>query len=254
MNKSKKIIIAIIVILIMYFVYKGILLYLYNYKDRYPSYNEVINSIDFKDTINITKGNNLKDYISIEDMKVKNNFKKFKLSDVDNEPNIKWYKLYDNNYKDKVKASISIGITDTYIDMFINNNNEKIFGISKDYRRNLLERNNITNDIELLRFIKKYKNIDTNIFTSTNKIKEIFIVKYFTMYLPEFKDLKLIDGDYTGYTYDAFKGSEKGYRYLEYIILKNNKRYFIDFYDKNNYFTDEVINGTINNIVIEGKD
>ena len=62
MTRNKKIILSIIFIIVLYFIYKVGLLYLYNYKDRYPSYNEVINSIEFTDTVDITKGNNLKDF------------------------------------------------------------------------------------------------------------------------------------------------------------------------------------------------
>ena len=57
MTRNKKIILSIIFIIILYFIYKSVLLYLYNYKDRYPSYNKVIDSIEFKDSIDISKGN-----------------------------------------------------------------------------------------------------------------------------------------------------------------------------------------------------
>ena len=212
-----------------------------------------MDSIEFIDTVNITKGkeNKTDDYISVKNMKVKNNFKDFEYSNTEKEKDfeMKWYKLYSNEDKDKIKASISIGVGNMYIDYFISNYNDKVLGISKGFRKEIIEKNNITNDIEFLRYIKKFKNTKANIFTSTNKIKEIFSIKNYIPNLPEFKNLKLIDGDYIGYTFDIFGNNNSVFK--EYIILKDNKKYFVEFFDYDNYFTNEQINDTINNINIE---
>lgn len=236
----------LVTVIFVYFIYKCCYLFYYNINNiTVINYNEIINSIGKQNTITI-KRNILEEdkYLKINDAKLRNDFKDFKKLDGNGADSDK-YLLYDNN---KVKAAFWATVTDSYVDRF--KNNHELFGInnkniSKQYISNFYNKNNIKNDIDLFNYLKDKKNIKNNIFTSVNKMKENYMIQFFTaVSMPIIDSITLISGDYDGYIFNLSSSGK------EVSILKNNKRYVFTFL-YSEYFDDSFIEDLISTIVIK---
>ncbi len=251
MKKKKMFLIITVVLLIVgvYFGYKIFNLYYYNLNSiTVEQYEGLINGLSTKNIMTI-KTNTLPDaeYLSHNNIKVKNDFENFKKLDNSNSTDdfVK-YVLYDDD--DKVISSFWMGTTDMYIDMF--EADVTIYGADDKQFKNIdfkkfFEKNNITNDIELFKFLVKNKDVENNIFTSVNAIKNKYSIQLLsTIALPKMDSLTLINGDYTGYIFNL------GSTLKEVSLLKHNKRYIFTFIGLD-YFTDDDINEILNSVVID---
>lgn len=254
----KKIIVGILILALIYLLFKVVYLKIYNVNNYIASdFKEVYESINnYKGTIIIDEANNkTEEYLEYRNLKIKNNFKDFEEKTDPTDPNTILYYLYDDNYKDNIKASLYLGIYKSYIDMFIEgiDKEENDKGITSKFREKIIKKNNIKNDMEFLKFIKKYQNKKSNIFTSIKKIKEIYSIQYFvSRSFPKQTNSKLIDGDYKGYIYETeIKDNYNNTKMVYATIIKNNKRYLISFIGRDNYFNNEDIENLLKSIVIE---
>ncbi len=157
------------------------------------------------------------------------------------------YALKDN---DVVTASFWFGSTTESLveilsdDFSIYGWTQEHLSISKEERIRFFEKYNIKNDVDLIKFLSTYEYKENNLFTSTNKMKENYFVKFITSFLMSLgESVTLIDGDYEGYilNMDEIK---------EVSIIKNNKKYVFTFL-KTDYFNDGYIKELLNTIKIE---
>ena len=248
MKKFKIVLISLLILIIGYFGFKIFFIYYYNVDSmNVENYEDIINGLKIKNKITIkSEVLNEDEYLTFKNMKVKNDFKDFKLLENNENQDFIKYALYDEN--DKVKASFWMGITESYVDMF--KKDVTIFGMNDKIIKNtdisdFLDKNNINSDIELFSYLQENKNNKNNIFTSIKHMKENYILNFLVaVALPEISSVTLIDGDYDGYIFNL-KGDFK-----EVSIIKNNKRYIFTFL-KLDYFTDEYIEEILNTIVID---
>lgn len=244
MKKKNIIIIVITVFLVVaiYFSYKGFKLHCFNINNDIAEYQEFIKGIQISNTLTIKTDKQAEDYLEFNDIKIKNEFSNFEKKEEQNE--FVKYVLYDEN--GVVKASMWLGVTETYVDLFKQEN--VVFGIDdgkiQDVSKvKLLEKRKIKNDIDLFKYLEQDKGKST-IFTSVSNMKDYYTLQSFmAIVLPNMNNITLINGDYDGYILNL-KGD-----YKEVNILKNGKRYVLTFIGLE-YFNDNYINELINSIVI----
>lgn len=247
--KSKNLIfilVALLILVVAYFGYKGFNLYYYSNDNQKELYSKLVDSLNNEDTMTIKRERST-DYLEYKNVKIKNVFKEFKKMEQQSTDNSVKYALYDEN--NNVKASFWIGETDTYInnikaDKTLYGTDDKRF--SNVELKSLLENNNIQNDIELFKYLKENKTADNNIFTSVKTMKKRYDIESLAnIMLPSMNGITYLKGDYEGYILNIDK-------YKEVSILKNNKRYIFMFMNVNtSYFTSEDINSLINSVVID---
>ena len=247
-NKFNFLVVGFILLIIGYVVFKTFNIYFYNVNSvMYDSYSKFSKGLVIKDTVSIkTQKLDKEKYLSFNNIKIRNDFKKYtKLKQTEEDYNLIKYVLYDDN--GKVKASFWMGETKTYLDMFKSNSKEyglndiRFKTINKNY---FLEENNISDDLDLVKYIIKHKNSKKNIFTSVHDIKKDYMIKYFAASnLPSLESITEVTGDYRGFIFNSSNDLK------EVSILKNNKRYFFIFI-KLDYFSDNYIKELLNTVII----
>lgn len=258
MKRKKKvfIIIGLLLVICVYFGYKGFNLFYYNINNlTTENYDSIVNSLTIKDTITInTKKLESDDYLTFRNIKVKNEFSNFKLLENQFSDNNIKYALYDEN--NNLKASFWMGITDSYVNLF--KTDAILFGtedkrINNTNLTNFLDKNNIKNDIDLFKYLEKNKNVKNNIFTSVKEMKENYLLQFMvSVAIPRIENITLIDGDYQGYIFNMKSENDNISSIREARILFNDKVYTFLFLNKNNeYFNNDYIQDILNTIVID---
>ena len=250
-NKLKTIIIIIaslIILFIMIFIiYKSVLLMKYNV-EPISNYEEFVINLDFKNTIKVYKktiDNN--DYLIESDIKFRNDFRKYtKIK----EKNIIKYNLYNDN---TVESAFWISQSTQYIDVFTSDS-MALYSIDDDSnnsdftdadRKYFLLRNDINNDLDFLEYIRDNYYIKNNLFMSKRSIKENYAVNLFvSVALPSIDNITLITGDYEGYIFNLTNGAR------EVHILRNNKSYIFSFIG-NDITSDEYIQDLLSTLEIK---
>ncbi len=249
--KRKNIILIIIGIFLIagcYFGYKAFNLYYYKIDDAM-----ITNNLTITDTLTInTEQLEQNQYLTFNNIKIRNDFQEFEiLEDVSSEDTIK-YSLY--NEDNEVTSSFWITSENDYTyteilktdtTLFTTNNRKITTANLTDY----LEKNKITNDIELLEYLANHKSTTNTIFTSVKKMKENYMLYFLSnIIIPETDGITLIDGDYTGYILNLTTSNAK-----EVSIIKEDKRYIFTFIHLD-YFTDNYIKELLSTINIETTD
>ena len=255
MKKKNIIIISIllVVLVISYFIYKGVSLYIYTTTIG-ENYDEVTKGLKIKDTLTIK--NQIipeEEYLIFNNIKIKNVFEKFKENDNRNDiDDYIEYLLYDDD--NKLIASFGLGKLDfTWIGQF-SGEGKQLYETDFKYfnevdRANILNKNNIKNDIDLIKYLAENKDNRYNIFSSMKKMKENYAIKYFSYnILPILESYTLIEGDYIGYGINYTSTSSK---IREFSILHSNEKYLFTFMWKDDYFNDEKIKDLLATIVID---
>lgn len=229
--------VILIVLVCVFFLYKGTYMYVFN---QYLNDNKVVNNYDFKNkyTIHTIKLDD-KDYLRIGDnIKIKNVFNNFTSNTLSNGT----LDLYTYYLKDKngIKASMYVTTISSLIDEFVNDPDNYFQLIDSSTRRMILDRHNIKNDIDFVKYTNQLQIKNNSIITSKKTMIERYAISVFlnTM-INETENMFLFDGDYEGYGVDS-----------SFTIVKDNKRYIFSF-NKGNYFTDTDIMNLLNSIVIE---
>ena len=256
--KMKKIvaillIIAVIVPIIGFFIYKGVLLSIYKTVDESEikemkgvGFSETINNLKINDeklTVH-TKVSNLNEYVYNGNVKFRiiGEYEEVK-SNFDSE-NQKMFSIDKNSESPKVIASY---INENILEKFVGENMYKsnpdiAYKFSEFFRQK-----NINSDIDLYKYIysKNEQNIKNNIFMSEEQMQENVLISSALLLTPHVKDgITLIDGDYNGYMIKLYN-SDFDVRWV--YITKNGISYKFHFAN----FSDEEIIEFLNSIVIE---
>ncbi len=247
-KKSILIISFIIILIIVYFSYKGFNLYYYNVNNitTQDSKNNV-EQFNISNTITIKHSSvEVNEYFEYQNMKIRNDFKDYSRLDQNIENSSP--KLILKNQDNNTTKSFWMGIADTYVDML--KADKTLFGIG-DKRisnidfSNVLKNNNINNDIDLFNYLSKQKDIKSNIFTSVKEMKENYTIQFMiSVIMPTVDSITLINGDYDGYIFNIKNGMK------EVNIIKDNKRYVFMFIDETD-LNDEYLKDILSTIVIE---
>ena len=252
MSRPKFLILITVFYLILYIVLKIFIVYA---QDLYMK-NEV-----YETTYNIGKVLKINSYTEEEKsstdyfssnsdvykMKVKNYFTNFESGDSDT--NYEYYLLYDEN--NNIVAAFMLGQFDTQMHNIHSLDEASYFSefnhfplyISSILRNYFLDKNNIHNDIDLIKFIRQRKRLDCRFTTPIVKIKENYFFNFVETMFPELKNITYIEGDLEGYIIEREE-------FKQVCIIKNNRLYCITFF-KLDYFTDDVINDILRSLVIE---
>lgn len=176
MNKKKKIIVIITIILIvllaMFFCYKMYLLNVYKIdKNKVSEYKQIQASININKNVTIDKKTYDGDYIEYQNIKVANIFNNYKLKEQNNDNFEYGYVSYINEKENGeiIIRKESAVITDSKYESEYNSNSVLSIKCSD---KKILEKNNITNDMELIKYFKNFEINSNTILTSKNKICE----------------------------------------------------------------------------------
>ena len=246
-----------IVLLIVFYlaIYAGLKLVIVYCQDLFMS-NEVydkeygIGKVMNITTYSTSQRNNTNYFSNKSDafkIKIKNYFDNFELGDSDT--NYEYYMLYSDN--NKVDAAIMLGQFDTQltnIDKLDKDSPYYEFNyfplyISGFLRDRYLEKYNIKNDVDLIKYIRNRKKVDCSFMTPIIKLKENYFFNYIETVLPDLDNITYLEGDFEGYMFETES-------YKQACIIKNDKLYCVTFY-KLDYFDDDKIQDILNSLIIE---
>ena len=180
-------------------------------------------------------------------MKVKNYFYDFEAGDSDD--NYEYYMLYDD--ENNVIAVLMMGQFETQLhnikahdqtSSYYEFNHFPLY-ISNLLRNYCLNKHDIKDDVDLIKFIRERKKIDARFKTPIIKIKENYFYNFIETNLPNLDNITYLEGDLNGYMYETNT-------YKQACIIHNSKLYCIAFY-KLDYFTDEMIEDVLRSLIIE---
>ena len=180
-------------------------------------------------------------------MKIKNYFDDFELGDSDS--NYEYYMHY--NEDSKVDAAIMLGQFDSQlsnIDKFDKDSPYYEFNyfplyISSFLRGRYLDKYNIKNDVDLIKYIRNRKKSDCTFITPITTIKENYFFNYIETVLPDLDTITYLEGDLEGYMFETDS-------YKQACVIHDDKLYCITFY-KLDYFDDDKIQDILNSLIIE---
>lgn len=244
-NKLKIIAVITAIILIIWLITKLLIVNAFYdiqvYDDFFNAYNNKI-YYEIKDKYD---GTDLFEYKNIKFKNyLDNTFKKTKVNTLKKDGSAVQY------YSETEKSALNVGIDYSYTDMF----SEEItyfsddhlfvfFSNNKNIRKRILEKNNISNDLDLFRYMNDVNNTKVSIFTPIYKIEELASVKLFaSVILPSIEEFVVLNGDYQGYVFVSE-------HVKEISIFKDNKKYFIGLLG--NKFKYKDFEEILNSLVIE---
>lgn len=221
-------IILLLIITLSLFSYKVILLTKYH-TEQSENIDKFKQGLTLEKEIRLYKKTIQDDnYIIEEDFKIRNDFNDYIKEDIIETSNSKTlsYKKYNN---DKIISEFSYTNIPQYIDVFSSNdvvifsddNTGKYFTAAD--RKYFLLKNDINDDVDFLKYIKKNYYIKSNIINTKREILENYSFNTFvSIVYPIVDEMILISGDYRGYIY-------KTKNYSEVIIIRNNRQYIFSF-------------------------
>lgn len=245
-NKIKWILIIFICFVLFIFssftIYKIILLGIYKAPIS-ENYNNLINGLTLDNEIKIYKRTiSDNEYYIDDDIKFRNDFSLYEKvfdSDTGDYKTVSFTKSNSNGEK---VASFTYGTVFQLVDAFYNDvtifgdgEEKEIFTINDKFnsadRKYFLLKNDINDDVDLLKYIKDNYYIKSNTFTSKREIQENYAFNAFVdIVMPAFVDgssTDIIGGDYRGYMYNI--NSDNGLIINTYII-RNDKLYYYNFW------------------------
>ena len=180
-------------------------------------------------------------------MKVKNYMEDFEAGDSD--INYEYYLKYDD--KNEIVAAFMMGQFETQIHNIKNYDESSYYYefnhfplyISNLLRDYYLNKYHIKNDVDLIKYIREREKLHCRFYTPIVTIKENYFFNFVETNLPDLDSITYIEGDYTGYMYEADS-------FKQACIIQDDKLYCLTFY-KLNYFTDDKIEDMLRSIVIE---
>ena len=217
---KKKIIIITSVILLILIGYK---VYALNkYKSEYV---ELDTSLIFNETITINEEYDSNDIVAFGEMTYNNFFSDY----VEHEESGFKVKYDENN---EVSSFYSMFKEEQYINV-LNVNSFLLYADDEDVNEDIstennmkkfLDKNNIKDDIDFLKYVKENYYIKNNIFTSTSNMRNHYIINSFvSVAFPEYKNIVLIDGNVKGYIINA----KSNVNIKEIHLLHNTNQYII---------------------------
>lgn len=245
------IIISLVIVLITTFVcYKVFIINKYDVSKlettNYDKFIRAYNSREKEKTEIKAVDNN--DYLTFENIKIKNIYKDYKIKEANQIANSVIYEKFDSN-NNRVDA-LQIYITsESYIDWFSSNDKNFYVSIEDDGEDlpleseidDYLDKNKVTDDKSLFKLLSDTRNYSPNIFDSTAKIKD-----HYGTHLVASIAMPAID------KYIELNGEHEGYILVinnikEVHIIKDKKTYSLTFINKQ----EEEVLDIINTIIIE---
>ncbi len=220
--KNKRIIYIIIVILLVFVIYKVCMLFKYNCNKQ-----EIDTNMIFNETLTINNKLEYGSFIDVDNISIPNYFEDY----VDSKTDFKV--KYDEN--NKVSSFYLIKSFNQYISILNIKNMEIAEGNGYDERyeydtteENMikyLNNHNIKSDADLLKYIKENYYFNSNIFTCIKDMRNNYLLNSFVeATLPSYKNIILINGNIDGYIMNVSNESKV---IKEIHILKGNKQYII---------------------------
>ena len=188
MKKIKLLITIIIMVLLVVFIYQLFMLKKYKSEKRDIDLNTIYN-----ETITIKRNNDNIDIDEYFDGFVDKENGSFKVK-YDESNNIESY--YSTSIKEQYINVLSINSFKLYTNTSNNNTNINTDNNTKKY----LDKHNIKNDVDLLKYIKDNYYFNNNIITLTSDMNINYILNSFVeLTRPDFNTITLINGDINGY-------------------------------------------------------
>jgi|GEM_PF-3078045 len=245
---KKKIIIffsCLLILILGYVCYKSFLLFNYKVeiKDELQTYLKKSTETITIEQSSYNESNNYSEYEDVMYKKLENDFLYSEKDSIINGI----YHLYvyslTNENTNKLDAVFKVGKTDSYYELLAADNatNSSFKNINK---KALLNKYNLNNDFDLLKYLVNNHDKNPSIFSSRDDIELNYLVKTFANIVIPNANIIFITGDLSGFMYiinnDVYE-----------IHLTNNKyNYVFGFFNKNNsnYFNLNYVKDFINNI------
>jgi hypothetical protein len=236
---KKKFIIGVVVVLFLAVAYLGYKVILLNNYKVSETENEFLNKLkDSGDTINIKTVTNSDTKETFENVVYSNIFDNFVLDETkssnEGSQRYKTYNLKDN--AGNLRAMFKVGSSDyDYYDILVSNDISTFSVDLKNInRKELVEKFNIKNNIDLIKYIINHYQDSVNIFSSRDEIEMYYLIKTFTNTIIPVSKISIIDGDIDGWMFII-----KDNAYYEIHLLHNKEKYFFTFANGTNeeYFT-----------------
>ena len=231
----KKIIVFVLVLVLVFLGFKIVKLKKYNVPEIEFNKESI-----FKDVLKIEKAESEEEYetLTYEELTIKNFFKDYKESDIQNGFN------YKENEEGFVTSYYKITSSKQYVKML----NEEAFVLQaenekkevkeetdKDLQK-YFDKYNIKNDVDLLKHIKENYYFNNTVLTTFKNIKNHYLLNLFvTVSMPEFYNIVLIEGELTGYIIETDRNTIK-----DIYLLHGDKQYIISL-TGNEIINDEFI-------------
>ncbi len=219
--KKKIILIVIFVTLILlgFVGYKLVILHEYQAENSAIDINSIFNEkmhIDNKESNDTIKFEEMSYYNYFADYVSKEN-SDFKVKYNDNNEVVSFYNIV------KDKQYINVLSLNSFVMSSDNEEDNQNFDTEQDMQE-LLDKNNIKDDVDLLNYIKNNYYFRSSIFTCNKTIRNNYILNIFvSVAFPEFKNITLIEGSVRGYIINTTSTSNV----KEIHLLHNNNQYII---------------------------
>lgn len=222
--------ITVLILALAYFGYKGFLLNDYKVNTSEIEYNFLEKLKNSEDTINIKTLDisNTEKTTEFENIIYPNILDNFVLDKTKSaNEGIQKYKTYNlNDNFGKLRAMFKVGSSDyDYYEILISDQ-ISTFGVNLKNinRKDLVEKFNIKNNIDLIKYIINHYEDSVNIFSSRDEIKMNYLIKTFTRAVIPVSKINIIDGDINGIMFTIIDNA-----YYEIHLIHNDKKYFFTF-------------------------
>ncbi len=248
-KKQFIIIISFLIVLFIYFGYKGYLFYYY----KVDTHNQLKAALESsKETIVIKKDMNNVETNNFENIiypKLEDNFilKEEQMAEGYNYNSYYWYK----DDKEKPEALFRVGTYDYTMYDIISTKDLDIntfgFSFKNTNDKRLLKKYKITDEISLYKYILKHYKDNVDIFSNRDDMRINYLIKTFSEVALPYSKIYMIDGNYKGYMYVI---NDLIY---EVHLIKEHKNYVISFWNgqDKDYFNLDYIKEFLNHIMIE---
>lgn len=233
----------IILFVVVFFGYKGYLLNKYTFK-KPDNVDEIVRGLKNQKEINVNKRTLTKEeYLTIENFKIRNDFKDYELTNKVNENMAIRSYTYKNEQNDGI--TISVGNDLLTLDNAFESSDIILFGSSDSNldaesfkfadRKFFLLKNDINNEIDFYKYVANNYYKENNIFMDKRTMMENYAFNMFTsIVVPKVDEFIIIKGDYQGYIFKIIKDNR---RVTQVTILRDGKVY--GFLTNDSRFEDE---------------
>lgn len=238
MKKSIKIFLIIFVVLfLVYFGIKGFVLYAYNTSiiedDSHLRVIEKSLADNAAYHITHTYLEDGEEYYTFENVKIKNKFKEYEELVLNNQSENKTISFKDESGVKLTISKSSYNLVDKVKD------ESKDVGLHYDLTKDF-EKENITSDIQLIRYMIDNYNKEMNLFSSIHNMRKSMAINMSTkISYTSYDDIATIVGDYNGYiaTVNGF---------IKYVAINYEKEnYYFTFYNCDDSFVYEVVSSLV---------
>ena len=208
------------------------ILLIHNINKEFELYEKYIQYYNYDDIVKINH-KKAKKYISFNGIKIIDDFKDFKvLEEFSDDKTIIYGKYNDEKTLD---SSFRIFKEDNIISTIKKDDTYQVkaLGITHEKYVDFFEKNNISTDLDFVKYITENKNIKYNFFTPMEKLQEQYILLFtFNLSIPDAKEVTFFEGDLTGYM-NKLNSSSNMY-YVK--VLNDDILYILTFISNDSYY------------------